>query len=66
MTSLAVQLPYLRRCLGARWSCVCGQAFIQEESRPNVLFIAIDDLNDWTALFAKEAPIQTPIYGAAG
>ncbi len=39
---------------------VCGQAVAQEESRPNVLFIAIDDLNDWTTLFAKEAPIQTP------
>ncbi len=27
---------------------------------PNVLFIAIDDMNDWTTLFDKSNPIQTP------
>ncbi len=29
-------------------------------SNPNVLFIAIDDMNDWTTLFDKSNPIQTP------
>ena len=29
-------------------------------SRPNVLFIAIDDMNDWTTLFDKNNPIKTP------
>lgn len=29
-------------------------------SRPDVLFIAIDDMNDWTTLFDPENPIQTP------
>ncbi len=28
--------------------------------KPNVLFIAIDDMNDWTTLFDKGNPIQTP------
>ena len=28
--------------------------------RPNVLFIAIDDMNDWTTLFDKDNPIKTP------
>jgi len=27
---------------------------------PNVLFIAIDDMNDWTTLFDDSNPIQTP------
>ena len=30
------------------------------EERPNVLFIAIDDMNDWTTLFDKSNPIKTP------
>jgi arylsulfatase A-like enzyme len=33
----------------------------QEDSpKPNVLFIAIDDMNDWTTLFDEGNPIQTP------
>jgi len=35
-----------------------GGAQVQE--KPNVLFIAIDDMNDWTTLFDKENPIKTP------
>ncbi len=30
------------------------------EARPDVLFIAIDDLNDWIQLLDKDAPIRTP------
>lgn len=29
-------------------------------TRPDVLFIAIDDMNDWTTLFDKNNPIKTP------
>ena len=29
-------------------------------SEPNILFIAIDDMNDWTTLFDEDNPIQTP------
>ena len=39
---------------------VCGQGVAQEKSRLDVLFIAIDDLNDWTTLFDKDNPIKTP------
>jgi len=28
--------------------------------KPDVLFIAIDDMNDWTTLFDKKNPIKTP------
>jgi len=28
--------------------------------KPNVLFIAIDDMNDWTTLFNRNNPIKTP------
>lgn len=29
-------------------------------NRPDILFIAIDDMNDWTTLFDENNPIQTP------
>jgi arylsulfatase A-like enzyme len=38
-----------------------GAAEINGTSRPpNILFIAIDDMNDWTTLFDQSNPIQTP------
>jgi len=30
------------------------------DRRPDVLFIAVDDMNDWTTLFDKDNPIRTP------
>lgn len=36
-------------------SCQKGQ-----DTRPNVLFIAVDDLNDWITLFDADNPIRTP------
>ena len=39
----------------------CGAAEGEaSRKRPNVLFIAIDDMNDWTTLFDKANPIKTP------
>jgi len=32
----------------------------QNQATPNILFIAIDDMNDWTTLFDPENPIKTP------
>ncbi|MDP7497273.1 MAG: hypothetical protein QGI77_12605, partial [Roseibacillus sp.] len=32
----------------------------QERARPDVLFIAIDDMNDWISLLDPESPIRTP------
>jgi len=40
--------------------CVKVQAVQQNTGRPNVLFIAIDDLNDWTQVLDPQAPIRTP------
>lgn len=31
-----------------------------ERTRPNVLFIAVDDMNDWIQLLDEDAPIRTP------
>ena len=33
---------------------------VNENVRPNVLFIVIDDLNDWITLFGEGNPIRTP------
>jgi len=37
-----------------------SKADARSRNRPDVLFIAIDDLNDWTTLFDKGNPIKTP------
>ncbi|MCO8124121.1 sulfatase [Stieleria sp. TO1_6] len=37
-----------------------GDVFAQQQSRPNVLFIAIDDLNDWVDLFGGHPQAETP------
>ena len=41
---------------------ICTQAAIAQSKTnpPNVLFIAIDDMNDWTTLFDPKNPIKTP------
>ena len=36
------------------------QAKVTNPDAPDVLFIAIDDMNDWTTLFDENNPIQTP------
>ena len=37
-----------------------ASAVAMAAQKPDVLFIAIDDMNDWTTLFDKNNPIQTP------
>ena len=32
----------------------------EEGPRPNVLFVAVDDLNDWTTVYDPDNPIRTP------
>ena len=54
---------FLKRvCVGAAGlSCVGGYGAARPgPSRPNVLFIAIDDMNDWITLFHPDNPIKTP------
>jgi arylsulfatase A-like enzyme len=38
----------------------CGMVRAEAAQKPDVLFIAIDDMNDWTTLFDKKNPIKTP------
>ena len=38
------------------WIAICGQAI----ERPNVLFIAIDDLNDWVGCLGGHPQAKTP------
>ncbi len=38
----------------------CGPPAESDRTKPNVLFIAIDDLNDWIQLLDPAAPIRTP------
>ncbi len=42
------------------FSTVMLQAGRKKTRRPNVLFIALDDLNDWTSVLDPKAPIKTP------
>jgi len=39
---------------------ISGLTTVTAAERPDVLFIAIDDMNDWTTLFDKDNPIKTP------
>lgn len=50
-------------CLPAAWTADAANATRQASDAgraPNVLFIAIDDMNDWTTLFDPANPIRTP------
>ena len=45
------------------WTAVglgCIPALATNPGRPDVLFIVVDDLNDWISLLDSNAPIQTP------
>lgn len=37
-----------------------GQVYHRAISKPDILFIAVDDMNDWTTLFDLSNPIKTP------
>jgi len=58
------QRNFIRNLLAcAAILALTGCLTIDEQSagkRPDVLFIAIDDMNDWTTLFDKNNPIKTP------
>ncbi len=48
---LLVAIAFLACCVGR---------LMAADAKPNVLFLAVDDMNDWTTLFDEENPIQTP------
>src|SRR6478672_2226488 len=43
----------------AAWLCLVPLA-VAETARPNVLFIAIDDINDWVGCLGKRPDVRTP------
>ena len=45
---------------GTGQASAAGKVDRDGKLQPNVLFIAIDDMNDWTTLFDKRNPIKTP------
>ncbi|HUV65581.1 MAG TPA: sulfatase [Sedimentisphaerales bacterium] len=54
---------FLKRvCVGAAGLSCVGRYSVAKSgpSKPNVLFIAIDDMNDWTTVFNPDNPIKTP------
>lgn len=44
----------------ACWLIVCGTSVVAESPRPNVLFIAIDDQNDWIGALGGHSLAKTP------
>jgi len=40
--------------------CLLARLAEVEAAKPNVLFIVIDDMNDWISLLDPQSPIKTP------
>jgi len=62
---MATQIPQQNRtlflALGLLFCAGTGRLSAAEQpSSPDVLFVVIDDLNDWISLLDETAPIQTP------
>lgn len=47
-------------CLTLGMGLSSSNSLSQPVSKPNVLFITVDDMNDWTSVFNKNNPIKTP------
>jgi len=48
------------KCCSVLVTLIASQAFLQAEEKPNVLLIAIDDLNDWTGCLGGHPQAKTP------
>ena len=46
--------------LSVLFFCLASQAAEQTQQKPNILFIAIDDLNDWTDMLKGNPQAKTP------
>ena len=54
-------MKVLRYAISISIAYIWGAAsMFSGDKHPDILFIAIDDMNDWTTLFDKGNPIQTP------
>ncbi|MEM9587881.1 MAG: sulfatase [Planctomycetota bacterium] len=54
------RLPSLAASLSAIWLLSCGITYAQQAAKPNVLMIAIDDLNDWVGCMGGHPGARTP------
>ena len=55
----------MKQIIAVLFACTCAQAsatvvYAADRSRPNVLFIAIDDLRDWAACYGAQPAARTP------
>ena len=57
---LTLRLAYLAVAATIVFTTVVAESHAQDSSRPNVLFIAIDDLNDWTGFLGGHPQVVTP------
>lgn len=51
-------------CLSFCMFCVTGLTAEEKHEKPNILFIAIDDLNDWTDTLGGNPQAKTPYLEA--
>ncbi|MBF0198272.1 MAG: sulfatase [Planctomycetes bacterium] len=51
---------YVKKLLIFFCLAACARMTTLAETKPNILFIALDDMNDWTHLFDENNPIHTP------
>ena len=49
-----------RRALGLLSLLVIGVTVMAAPSKPDVLFIVVDDMNNWISLLDSKSPIKTP------
>ena len=55
-----MNLKKITRVASALLACCCVTVNAQEKAPPNVLLIAIDDLNDWIGCMGGHPQAQTP------
>jgi len=57
---VTTNLKLAKRLFIVLFALASFQAFCQQDKKPNVLFIAIDDLNDWTGMLKGNPQAKTP------
>ena len=59
-SKMKVMILSLAVCLLCVVGKIEGTDFNQQDEKPNILFIAIDDLNDWTGILKGNPQARTP------
>ena len=62
MKQILLMIAVMFRCLFVVFlaSFLIAESHAQDSKKPNVLFIAIDDLNDWVGVFGGHPQAKTP------